>query len=83
MSIAEIYETLRGRGLVPSLRRFSRAFLGRAENYASDRGLDRCSTDTLLNLHRSLGEAGQADLQASVKARLVGDPALPGAGGEA
>ena len=83
MNIDEVYEVLRGRGLVPSLRRFSRAFLGRAENYASDRGLDRCSTDTLLTLHRHLGEAGQADLQASVQERLFGGPALPGAGGEA
>src|SRR3712207_8192919 len=80
MTIDEIYEALRGRGLVPSLRRFSRAFLGRAENYAADRGLDRCSPDALLNLHHRLGDAGQADLQAEVRARLLGGSALPGAG---
>ena len=50
MDIDDIYETLRGRGLTSSLRQFSRDFLGRAENYAADRGLDRCSPYTLLNL---------------------------------
>ena len=41
MTMNEIYGALRERGLVASLRRFSRDYLGRAENYASDRGLDR------------------------------------------
>jgi tRNA splicing endonuclease len=40
MTIDDIYRDLRGRGLVASLRRFSRDFLGRAENYAADRRLD-------------------------------------------
>ena len=72
MPIDDIYGTLRERGLVASLRRFSRGFLGRAENYAADRGLDRCSAGALLNLHLRLGELGQADLQALAFARLLG-----------
>ncbi len=39
MTINDIYHHLRERGLVASLRRFSRDFLGRAENYAADTGL--------------------------------------------
>jgi hypothetical protein len=74
MSMAEIYESLRERGLASSLRHFSRVFLNRAENYVSDRGLGRCSADALLNLHRTLGETGQADLQASVRAWLLDGP---------
>jgi hypothetical protein len=41
MNIIDIYEALRARGLAPSLRQFSRRFLGRATNYAADRGLNR------------------------------------------
>jgi hypothetical protein len=51
----EIYGALQERGLVASLRRFSRDFLGRAENYAADRGLHRCAPSALVNLHRRLG----------------------------
>ena len=72
MTIDDIYGTLRERGLVASLRRFSRDFLGRAENYAADTGLDRCSAGALLNLHKRLGELGQADLQALAFDRLLG-----------
>ncbi len=72
MTIDDIYFDLRQRGLVASLRRFSRDFLGRAENYAADRGLDRCSAGALLNLHKRLGELGQADLQALAFDRLLG-----------
>ena len=71
MTIDEIYGALRERGLVASLRRFSRDFLGRAENYASDRGLDRCAPAALVNLHRRLGAERQADLQARVLERLL------------
>ena len=60
MTIPEIYKAAKERGLVSSLRRFSREFLGRAPNYASDRDLDRCSAAALLNLYRRLGDAGQA-----------------------
>ncbi len=72
MTMNEIYGALRERGLVASLRRFSRDYLGRAENYAADRGLDRCSAGALLNLHKRLGELGQADLQALAFDRLLG-----------
>ena len=76
MTISNIYDALRERGLVSSLRQFSRAFLQKAENYAADRGLDRCSPDALVNLHRHLGLVGQSDLQAAVRERLL-DAAPP------
>ncbi|MBD0272902.1 MAG: hypothetical protein ICV73_13360 [Acetobacteraceae bacterium] len=72
MTIDDIYGTLKERGLVASLRRFSRNYLGRAENYAADRGLDRCSAGALLNLYKRLGELGHADLQALAFERLLG-----------
>ena len=71
MTMSEIYGALRERGLVASLRRFSRDFLGRAENYAADRGLDRCAPAALVHLHRRLGADKQADLQARVLERLL------------
>lgn len=74
MTTTEIYETLKARGLAPSLRDFSSAFLGKADNYAADRGLDECSPTALLNLHYRLGEIGQIDLQAVVRARLLDAP---------
>ena len=71
MTVDDIYGTLRERGLVRSLRRFSQDFLGRAENYASDRGLDRCAPAALVHLHRRLGAEQQVDLQARVLERLL------------
>ena len=71
MTIDDIYLDLRERGLVHSLRGFSRDFLGRAENYAADRGLDRCAPAALVNLHRRLGAEDQPDLQARVLERLL------------
>ena len=71
MTIGEIYQAARARGLKSSVRRFSREFLGRAANYAADRGLARCGAGALLNLYRRLGELGQADLQALAFARLL------------
>ena len=71
ISVDDIYQDLRGRGLVHSLRRFSRDYLGRAENYAADRGLDRCAPAALVHLHRRLGAERQADLQARVLERLL------------
>ena len=71
MTIDDVYLDLRERGLVASLRRFSRDFLGRAENYAADRGLDRCAPAALVHLHRRLGTERQADLQARVLERLL------------
>ena len=71
MTIDDIYLDLRERGLVASLRRFSRDFLGRAENYAADRGLDRCAPAALVNLHRRLGAERQTDLQVRVLERLL------------
>jgi hypothetical protein len=77
MKIHEIYAAAKERGLVSSMRRFSREFLGRAPNYASDRGLDRCSAAALLNLYRRLGGPGQADLQALAFQRLLEAEARP------
>ena len=71
MTIDDIYEAARARKLLVSRRQFSREFLGRAPNYAADRGLDRCSAGALLNLYRRLGEAHQTDLQAAAFARLL------------
>jgi hypothetical protein len=71
MSVDEIYATAKDRGLVSSKRAFSRNFLGRASNYASDTGLGRCSTGALANLYRRLGELGQADLQAMAFQQLL------------
>ncbi len=71
MTLNDIYQDLRGRGLVHSLRRFSRDYLGRAENYAADGGLHRCAPAALVHLHRRLGAERQADLQARVLERLL------------
>jgi hypothetical protein len=43
MSIEEIYEAAKTRGLARSRRQFSQELLGMAPNYASDTGLARCS----------------------------------------
>jgi aldehyde:ferredoxin oxidoreductase len=71
MTISEIYEAARERGLVSSMRCFSQQFLGRAANYASDRGLDRCSAGALLHLYRHLGELGEVELQAMAFQRML------------
>lgn len=71
MTMNDIYEAAKARGLTRSLRHFSRDFLGMAENYATDTGLARCSADALLNLHRRLGEFRQTDLQERVVDRLL------------
>ena len=64
MTVTDIFETLRARGLARSLRHFSTDFLGMAPNYAADTGLARCSADALLRLYRRLGELRQPELQA-------------------
>jgi hypothetical protein len=71
MTIHDIYTEVRARGLVRSLRQFSRDFLGRAPNYAADRGLSRCSAGALLHLYRGLTELRQADLAAAAFERLL------------
>ena len=71
MTITTIYNAARERGLVRSLRGFSREFLGRSANYASDTGLDRCSVGALVNLYMHLEATGQPDLQAVAFARLL------------
>ena len=71
MSIEEIYEAAKARGLARSRRQFSEELLGMAPNYASDTGLARCSTRAILNLYRRLGELRQADLQAQALGRLL------------
>jgi hypothetical protein len=64
MNVDQIYLAAKDRGLVSSKRCFSRSFLGRASNYASDTGLSHCSAGALTNLCRHLGDIGQADLLA-------------------
>ena len=71
MTILEIYEAARARGLAYSKRHFSKALLGRAPNYLSDRTPDGCSAAALLNLYRRLGELEQVDLQARAFERLL------------
>lgn len=80
MTIDDIYEAARARGLTRSLRHFSAHFLGMAPNYAADTGLARCSAEALLRLHRRLGELRQADLQERVVDRLL---AVGARGGDA
>lgn len=75
MTTREIYEATRERGLVRSQRQFSEELLGMAANYAADAGFAQCSPTALLNLHRRLGELGQADLQAMVGQHLLGGEA--------
>ena len=81
MDAIGIDEAAKARGLTPSLRHFSREFLGRKPNYASDTGLARCSAGALLNLYKRLGEAGHADLQALAFARLLDAETRGGAAG--
>ena len=71
MSIEEIYEAAKARGLARSRRQFSEELLGMAPNYASDTGLARCSARAILNLYRHLGELRQVDLQAWAFERLL------------
>jgi hypothetical protein len=71
MTMQDIYESMKARGLVRSHREFSRQFLGRAANYASDTGLDRCSIRALLCLYARLGEIKEAALQAAAFERLL------------
>ena len=78
MTIHDIYEAARERGLVRSRRHFSRELLGMAPNYAAHTGLDRCSAAALLNLYRRLGELGEAGLQAMAFDRLLGAEARGG-----
>ncbi len=77
MSIEEIYEAAKARGLARSRRQFSQELLGMAPNYASDTGLARCSARAILNLYRRLGELRQVDLQARAFERLLAVEARP------
>ena len=77
MSIEEIYEVAKARGLARSQRQFSEELLGMAPNYASDTGLARCSARAILNLYRRLGDLRQADLQAQAFGRLLAAEARP------
>jgi len=77
MTIYDIYEAAKARGLVRSKREFSTAYLGGAPNYLADAGLDGCSARALLHLYRRLGEEGQADLQAMAFRRLLETAARP------
>ena len=71
MTINDIYEAARERGLTSSRRQFSRRFLGRGANYLSDTRGEGCSVAALLNLYTRLGEVGCADLQAMVFRRML------------
>lgn len=78
MTINDIYEAARARGLTRSLHHFSRDFFGMAPSYAVDTGLSRCSAEALLRLHRRLGELRQPDLQERVVDRLLAREAMGG-----
>ncbi len=69
--IHDLYEAAKARGITRSKRHFSKALLGRASNYFSDRAASGCSAGALLNLYRRLGELGQVDLQARAFERLL------------
>ena len=77
MSIVEIYEVAKARGLARSRRQFSQELLGMAPNYAADTGLARCSARAILNLYRRLGELRQVDVQARAFERLLAVEARP------
>ena len=78
MTIEQVYNATKERGLVRSRRQFSREYLGRAPNYAADRGFGRCSAGALVSLFRRLGEARQADLQAEAFKLLLDAEAQDG-----
>jgi hypothetical protein len=71
VTIIDIFEALRARGLARSLRHFSQEFLSREPNHACDTGLARCSAGATLNLYRRMGEPRQVDLQAKAFERLL------------
>jgi hypothetical protein len=77
MSIEDIYEAAKARGLARSRRQFSEELLGMAPNYAADTGLARCSARAILNLYRRLGELRQVDVQARAFERLLAVEAHP------
>ena len=79
MSIDEIHQAAKARGLVRSLRHFSQVLSGRTPNHAFDTGLARCNAGALLNLYRRLGELRQLDLQAQAFKRLLAVEARSGA----
>ncbi len=76
--INDIYEAAKERGLVRSLRHFSKEFLHRAPNYLADTGFEGCSAGALLNLYRRLGEISHVDLQARAFERLLDAEARDG-----
>ena len=80
MTISDIYEAAKARGLVRSLRHFSTEFLHRAPNYLADTGFERCSAGALLNLYRAL--AGHPDLRALAFGRLLDLETRDGRAGE-
>jgi hypothetical protein len=71
MTIFDIYEAAKERGLARSKRDFSTAYLGSAPNYLADAGFDGCSVRALVHLCRHLGAERQADLQAIALRRLL------------
>ena len=71
MTIYDIYEAARARGLTDSKRHFSKTLLLRAPNYVADRASSGCSAAALLNLYRRLGELGHVDLQARAFEHLL------------
>lgn len=66
----DIYELMRGRGLTSSARHWSRAWLGRAANYACvNQG--RITAEVALGLVRRLIGAGQRDLADYILRRVL------------
>ena len=60
------YHLLRDRGLTPSMRHFSREWLGAAENYASLRAGRFLSPRVMVHLFRALWSRGHYILAARV-----------------
>jgi hypothetical protein len=73
--IDEIYREMVSRGLVTTMRDFSRIWLGRAHNYYTDYTRTSFASDALIHLIKRLNAAGQMDLSARVTAILFADDA--------
>ncbi len=66
-----VFERMVERGIVRSSRQFSTEWLGRAPNYASDRGMDAISAEAKLRAFLRLRRGGHADLATEVWSDLV------------
>jgi hypothetical protein len=72
----QVFEAMVERGIVRSSRQFSVEWLGRARNYAADRGMDAISPEAKLTAFLLLRERGHADLASEVWKDIARDPRL-------